>query len=186
MSDSTSPRPSPPPPVRRIITGHSPTGKAIVLRDEIQTPRYWAPGGINGIYDIHRTNEHPARIDSEIAEDGSGEWVDEIARGEEKGFAGLKSKNGSMMRVYDYSPGYAVPMHRTISMDYGICMKGSVILTLDDGKEVTMNEGDIVVQRGTVHAWRNASNTEWARLAFVVLDAIPAMVNGQPLEQKAI
>jgi quercetin dioxygenase-like cupin family protein len=71
--------------------------------------------------------------------------------------------------VYLYHDCVWQPMHRTISLDYGICIKGAVTLILDDEKEVTLREGDIIVQRGTVHAWRNASETEWARVVFVVL-----------------
>ena len=60
------------------------------------------------------------------------------------------------------------PFHRTHSLDYGIVAKGTIVLELDDGKRVTLKEGDTIVQRGTIHAWRNES-TEWARIYFIVL-----------------
>lgn len=65
---------------------------------------------------------------------------------------------------------YMQPVHRTVSLDYGIVAKGSIVLELDDGERITLNEGDTIVQRGTMHAWRNES-TEWARIYFVVLGA---------------
>jgi hypothetical protein len=92
------------PPVRRVITGHSPHGKSVVIRDEIQPATFWSPESTSPIYDIHRTSQHPARLDSEIRK---GEWVDEIVQ-VEQGFAGLISKNGSMMRVFDHAPGSSV------------------------------------------------------------------------------
>lgn len=58
--------------------------------------------------------------------------------------------------------------HRTHSLDYGIVNKGTIVLQLDNGKRVTLNEGDVVVQRGTIHTWRNES-TEWARIYFILL-----------------
>ena len=44
-------------------------------------------------------------------------------------------------------------MHRTETLDYAILLKGECDLELDDGKRVPMKPGDIVVQRGTMHAW---------------------------------
>jgi len=43
-------------------------------------------------------------------------------------------------------------MHRTQSIDFGVVLKGTIKLILDDGVETTMNEGDVVVQRATNHA----------------------------------
>lgn len=59
-------------------------------------------------------------------------------------------------------------MHRTETLDYGIVMEGEVWLLLDDG-EVHLKRGDIVVQRGTNHAWSNRTE-EMARMAFILLD----------------
>ena len=46
-------------------------------------------------------------------------------------------------------------MHRTVSLDYGIVFKGSVIMHLDDGSTTRINEGEVIVQRGTMHAWES-------------------------------
>ena len=61
-------------------------------------------------------------------------------------------------------------MHRTESIDYGIVLAGDVRLVLDDGSETALAVGDVVVQRGTNHAWVNPGN-EPARMAFVLVDA---------------
>ena len=60
-------------------------------------------------------------------------------------------------------------MHRTRTIDYGIVLEGEVVLILSDS-ETTMRKGDVVVQRGTDHAWENRSG-EVARMVFVLIDA---------------
>jgi hypothetical protein len=59
-------------------------------------------------------------------------------------------------------------MHRTETVDYGIVIEGQITLILDSD-EVTLNSGDVVIQRGTNHAWANRSGV-MARMAFVLLD----------------
>jgi mannose-6-phosphate isomerase-like protein (cupin superfamily) len=61
-------------------------------------------------------------------------------------------------------------MHTTDTIDYGIVLKGAVSLELDGGRIEHLHTGDIVVQNGTRHAWRN-SGTEPALIAFVLIGA---------------
>ena len=70
-------------------------------------------------------------------------------------------------------------MHRTQSLDFGIVLEGSMVMILDDGSETLMQRGDVAVQRGTMHAWRNPSRTEWSRMQFVLQDVPPIHVNGE-------
>nr|WP_272917510.1 cupin domain-containing protein [Nocardioides flavescens] len=60
------------------------------------------------------------------------------------------------------------PVHRTASVDYGIVLEGEITLVLDDS-EVTARAGDVVVQRGTDHAWANRGDVV-ARVVFVLVD----------------
>ena len=41
--------------------------------------------------------------------------------------------------------------------------------------------GDIIVQRGTIHLWRNPSASENCRIVFVLIEAAPRIVDGKPL-----
>jgi hypothetical protein len=60
-------------------------------------------------------------------------------------------------------------------------VKGEIILIMDDGTETHLkNPGDVVIQKGTAHAWKNPG-TKWTRLATVLVDAKYAVVNGQEL-----
>jgi quercetin dioxygenase-like cupin family protein len=59
-------------------------------------------------------------------------------------------------------------MHRTQTIDYGICAFGELWLVLDED-EVKIGPGDIVIQRGTNHAWSNRTE-QTARMIFILLD----------------
>lgn len=78
-------------------------------------------------------------------------------------------------------PGVTSPMHRTVSLDYGIVVYGEVELILDSGETRTLKAGDVAIQRGTNHAWRNTSNENWARMMYVLQPSLPVTINGKPL-----
>ena len=56
-----------------------------------------------------------------------------------------------------------------MSLDYAILVQGAVTCELDDGARKDLKVGDVFVQRGTIHKWINESETEWARMFFVML-----------------
>ena len=62
-------------------------------------------------------------------------------------------------------------MHRTRSIDYAIVLSGEIWAVMDVG-ETKMVAGDVLIQRGTNHAWANRSNAPCV-VAFVLIDAKP-------------
>jgi uncharacterized cupin superfamily protein len=62
-------------------------------------------------------------------------------------------------------------MHRTETIDYAIVLAGEIDMDMDDST-VKLKAGDVVIQRGTSHAWVNRSSQS-ARIAFVLIDAKP-------------
>jgi len=76
---------------------------------------------------------------------------------------------GHLIRLFEMQPGWCSPMHRTESLDYGVILSGEAYMVLDDGCEVTLGPGDVVVQRGTDHAWGNRSD-EPVVMLFVLVD----------------
>lgn len=82
---------------------------------------------------------------------------------------GLVNPLGSVCRIVDTAPGYITPMHRTMSVDYGVVIVGEMELQLDGGEKRILKAGDVVVQRGTMHAWRNPDDKAWSRMMFVML-----------------
>ena len=78
-------------------------------------------------------------------------------------------------------PGATSPMHRTVSLDYGVVLEGEVELVLDSGEKRLMKRGDLSIQRGTIHEWRNTSQTEWARMLYILQEAHPLEIGGKKL-----
>ena len=90
------------------------------------------------------------------------------------------SGQGTVVRITEFAPGSPKFMHRTETLDYAILLSGECDLELDDGKTVHLTQGDVVVQRGTMHAWVN-NGTQPCVFAFVLIDAKPAEAGGQSL-----
>jgi mannose-6-phosphate isomerase-like protein (cupin superfamily) len=59
-------------------------------------------------------------------------------------------------------------MHRTETIDYAVVLEGQMTLVMDD-QEIVLNAGDVVVQRGTNHAWSNRSSRR-VRMLYILID----------------
>jgi len=155
-------------PIRRIVTGHDKRGTAVFVSDE-KYETVIIPSGDAAMTTIWTTAAVPADLNDE--QDGR-------ARD-----AGTTLKGGSVIRVVDMLPGAFSPMHRTNSIDYGIVISGTIELELDNHVFKTLGMGDIIVQRGTIHRWRNPSNTTICRIVFVLTEAKPFELNGTALPE---
>lgn len=91
---------------------------------------------------------------------------------------GLSISNGTVLRHVDFVPGETSAMHRTVSLDYGVVLEGEIEAILDSGEKRILKRGDVCIQRGTMHAWRNTSETEWCRMLFVLQPSKPIEVAG--------
>jgi quercetin dioxygenase-like cupin family protein len=156
------------PPVRRVVTGHDRDGRA-VLRSDDRFATQLIPGGDAAFALLWTTETVPADNNDET----DGRLRD----------AGLTLNRGSVLRVVDMMPDGVSPMHRTNSIDYGIVLSGEVELELDDGATTMLGPGDVVVQRGTIHLWRNRSATDPCRIVFVLTEAAPYRLEGQALAE---
>jgi quercetin dioxygenase-like cupin family protein len=158
--------------IRRIVTGHDANGKAIIASDE----RITAASAPNRPYisrvEVWSTDKMPV--------DNS----EEAAAAQRKGFVVrhnyVGSGQGSVIRITEFAPGAPKFMHRTETVDYAILLSGECDLELDDGKSVHMTQGDIVVQRGTMHAWVNNGSVPCV-FAFILIDADPVEAAGKKL-----
>ncbi|KJZ72227.1 hypothetical protein HIM_08369 [Hirsutella minnesotensis 3608] len=88
--------------------------------------------------------------------------------------AGSSRPGGTVCRVVDFAPLYECAMQRGQNLDYAVVVEGSIVLTLDSGQETMLERGDVAVQRAATHSWRNPSETEWARVFFVLQDCASA------------
>ncbi|KAM0288455.1 hypothetical protein ACHAO9_007101 [Fusarium lateritium] len=152
------------PPLRRIITGHNDKGLAIVKYDD----------------KVSATIEpHGAAVRSLWITDSSP--VDLSAPGDNANAEIGIINNGSIFRIVDFPPRGSGHIHRTISLDYVIVQKGTILLILDDGSKTQVNEGEVVVQQGTMHGWENATD-EWVRLLVILLPAKAPVIAGKELK----
>ena len=175
-------------PFRRIVTGHDDDKMAIVLEDG-PPPRVLEIGnGIALFYEVWNTRESPVGIDrrsSEPAESGvtlapppGGTRIriidiapepDEVAAlSPEDAAATFAEFGGADAATHGGSGSAHALMHRTETVDYGIVLEGEITLILDRGETVA-RAGDIVIQRGTNHAWANRSG-RICRMAFILID----------------
>ncbi|CAF9922309.1 hypothetical protein IMSHALPRED_005654 [Imshaugia aleurites] len=73
-------------------------------------------------------------------------------------------------------------MHRTVSLDIVVLLIGQVQLPLSNNETRTIKPGDMVIQRSTLHKWRNPSKTQWARMVAIVSECQPYVTeNGEAL-----
>ena len=176
-------------PVRRIVTGHDGNGKSIVIQDGpsphvLENPTQEG----RGLTDLWRTkttpadnrgNEDAADTQVTLAPPANGSvfryfqirpaaWdadipAEERARRDAANFAKMGATGA-------HDSASAQPgMHKTDTVDYIILLSGRVSLILDDG-EIEMEPMDVVIQRGTNHAWVNHGE-EPAILAGILIDA---------------
>ena len=150
--------------VRRVITGHDATGRAIVKIDEVaQNVFSGRPGAL--ACNVWTTEGFPANNDGQ-ADEGQRQ-------------VGTTVKNGTIFRVIEFSPGVAARNHRTDSIDYIVVISGEIDMELDDSV-VHLVAGDVMVQRGTIHNWVNRGTAPCV-LAVVLIDAKPVEVGGKVL-----
>jgi hypothetical protein len=172
-------------PVRRVVTGKDATGKAIAIMDGVVTSVHARPetGVTNTLLWI--TDRAPADLSD--ATDAAGRKVGVVPPpegtifrviefGPEKDLTsdyetrlrlvrGLGLASEGPAREHPRDPG----MHRTKTIDYAVILSGEIDLLLDDS-DVHLKAGDVVVQRGTNHAWVNRGEQP-CRIAFVLVDA---------------
>jgi len=150
--------------IRRVVTGHDAKGNAMVIADGVS---------------INQPNRRPGTEASVI-------WTTEGFPVNNDGYAdgalrevGTTHANGTVFRIVSFGPGNSPRMHRTDSIDYAVVMSGEIDMELD-GSTTHLKAGDVVVQRGTIHNWKN-TGAEPCVIAFVLVDARPVEAGGKVL-----
>src|SRR5712691_4266799 len=151
--------------VRRVVTGHDPTGRAIVKIDEVSSNVFSGRPGATAC-NVWTTEGFPVNNDGDTD------------LGLRKG-VGTTLASGTIFRVIEFAPGLAARNHRTDSIDYIVVISGEIDMELDDSV-VHLSAGDIMVQRGTIHNWINRG-TDPCLLAVVLIDAKSVEAGGKIL-----
>jgi hypothetical protein len=170
--------------IRRVVTGHDASGKAVVTFDGDTPHKHAAPNNGPVSRGMWLTQAVPAHAD------GGDPWDPSLGIPPPQG--------GTIFTIVDFPPMGELPpgmpndviqrhlapehkspksrpsrhpfMHRTRTVDYGIVLSGEIDMLLDE-TEVHLTAGDVVVQRATNHAWVNRG-TAPCRIAFILVDAV--------------
>ncbi len=172
-----------PKPVRRVVTGHTPEGRSTIISDEPAPQVNAGATPDTGSVVLWVTDSAPA----------SNAGNADAAPAGVRNPVPPPSPGGTIFRIVDFAPassGAAAPaaqlpgvhhteersarhpgFHQTDTVDYALVLEGEVWAVLDEA-ETLLKAGDILIQRGTYHAWDNRSN-DVCRIAFILIDANP-------------
>ncbi len=154
--------------VRRLVTGVDSDGRSTFVADETIAGRVGNGVPTYVATDVWRTHESPV--------DNGGPYADPLVVPSDS--VG-PTETGTVFRVLELPPdrdwrvddnGNKIrppAFHRTASIDYAVVLTGEIYAVLDD-EERLMRAGDVLVQRGTNHAWSNRSSRS-SILAFVLV-----------------
>ena len=174
--------------IRRVVTGHDASGKAVVLSDG-PVPSVHGnpirPGQLS--FEVWKTHAMPVPIDAAEPEPTAGARSlqppphgtlfrisvvppesEETRKLTPEQARDLFRKSGAGEASTFGSGGRHPMMHRTETVDYAIVLEGEITLLLDD-EDVQLKAGDVVIQRGTSHAWSNRSGKN-VKMLYVLID----------------
>ena len=171
--------------IRRVVTGHDRRGRAVVVSDGTATQilqrnnrpgvtltNLWINDGMPAEYDGQTDTCHGPLV-LQPPEGGCVFRTVEFKPENPEELAKLDGKSAfaEMAAAENIVEGARHPfMHRTDSLDFAIVLQGEITMLLDDD-EVHLSAGDVVIQRGTNHAWSNRG-TESCTIAFVLVDGV--------------
>ncbi len=160
--------------VRRVVTGHDASGKAVFVSDGPVPPITTVLAAGGEFHQLWGADEAPRFPDRGTCPphdkyfppvggfrfgfftlgpaDGPGVPADlDVA-------AALAEMDEKLPGMTDHMEVAAPGMHTTATVDFEVILSGTVNLELDDGATVTLQPGDTVVQNGTRHRWSNPGN----------------------------
>lgn len=171
-------------PIRRIVTGHDAQQRSIFVEDGPSPAQKTVPNRPGyRVTNLWRTLPG-GRVDA----------ADSIAQHE----GVLPPKGGTVLRIIEWPAEDQSPaaqqervrqtfkalypdaehrpdssrhpgMHETATIDYALVLEGEIVALMDEGEKV-MRAGDVLIQRGTMHAWANRSGAP-VKMAFILVDA---------------
>lgn len=164
---------------RRVVTGNNEQGKSVIWKDglhanvlipaaepHVAMTDFWindrTPASNAGGED---TGERPITLHP--PKGGSVFRIVELPPDSLRNFSNLKKIDDHAHQEGKRHPGF----HKTNTLDYILVLEGEVWALMDEG-ETLLKAGDVLIQRGTSHAWSNRSDKPVV-LAGILLDADP-------------
>jgi quercetin dioxygenase-like cupin family protein len=176
------------PVIRRIVTGHDANGRAIVLEDRTapsvrHNPAHrghvsvelWSTTGAPVLVSAQEVDPttgpkqiHPPALGTVFRISEIPPETEEMRNmGPDQVAEVFRAFGNSAISTFGREQRHPF-MHRTESVDYAVVLDGEVYLVLDDS-EVLVSAGDVVIQRGTNHAWSNRSGKP-VKMLYVLID----------------
>jgi len=172
--------------IRRVVTGHDENGKAVILSDGLAPNIYsnsLRPG--HRSTDIWKTTQMPAPIsrsepDPIVGQDFVPPMGVKIRISElEPEAESIRSLSSEQVSEWYKSAGHTTSsahghggrhtlMHRTETIDYAVVLEGEMTCVMDD-QDIVLKQGDVLIQRGTNHAWSNRSGKR-VRMLYILID----------------
>lgn len=147
------------PSYRRVVTGLNDQGRSCVILDG--TGGVASEVGARTIL-LWKSDQAPA------SNEGNADAADEPSS---FNFA----RGGSKFVIVHFPPGTSENagrgMHASNTLDYGVVLSGRVTIVLEAG-EADLGPGDLIIDRGVLHAWRNTGNEDCVVL-WTIIDAEP-------------
>ncbi len=173
---------------RRVVTGHDSNGTAIIESDDVATDilqrdnrpgvtltNFWLSHSTPAEYDGATETCHQGPFILHPPTNGSVFRTVEFMPEDPEVMARLDGKSAfAEMGAGDNVVQNARHpwMHRTNSLDYAIVLSGEIIMVMDEEKDdVHLKAGDVVIQRGTNHAWANRGTVPCV-MVFVLVDGV--------------
>lgn len=170
--------------MRRVVTGHDASGKSVIV-DDGQPPRTHDFASFPGFSSTVAWSTDAALPVSPDGADPTGALQSLLPTPGQTRLIILTLPPDSSMadpsfdgpgyvaEQLEHSPGLAETfepdgMHTTPTIDYTLVLDGVVTLELDDGVTTDLRSGDLVVQNGTRHAWRNRTDTVVTLAAILI------------------
>ncbi|KAK3700321.1 hypothetical protein LTR37_016025 [Vermiconidia calcicola] len=158
------------------ITTHNANGEAI-FTSKIPTEHVDIPTPIGSMNILSTTYNTPLNVSNEAD-------VDQYAKDRTEGLGNrICPDNGTATAFLNIKPNASSPLHRTMTHDVVVVIKGELELHLDSGEKIIMKAGDSVVQRAGMHRWVNITpNDGWARILGTAQSVVePVEVGGKKL-----
>ena len=159
--------------VRRVVTGHNAEGRAVIARDEqIDGTHIPGLGELAFLWGADEPATYPNAGDNPAAPApfppvGGIRFV--IATYSPESDVVAPEPTPEMHLEEGDGPGGAHDgFHRTDTTDFGVVLFGTMALELDDGAEVVLNVGDVLIENGTRHRWRVVGDKPAMLASFLI------------------
>ena len=154
--------------VRKVVTGHNAKGRSVFVRDEkVDGTPIPGLGELAFLWSADEAATYPNAGDNPAAPGifpPVGGIRFEIATySPESGVVAPEPVPGMHIQ-----PGDEPGMHRTDTTDFGVLLSGNIVVEVDDGAELLLSPGDVVVQNGTRHRWRVVGGVPATVAAFII------------------